>query len=310
MQSICSTTLPLVRPRPRRASRRLGRVGLGAAVMAMVLLSGRAGAQERPYFVTYTHQLEEPGSLEVSFNSALGSPKSVPGFLSSWVELEYGVKGWWTSEFYLDGQATRRDSTVFTGYRWENRFRPFLHEHWINPILYVEFSNTNGADKTLREVVGFDSEKDFAHPNAEARREKKREFETKLILSSYHRGWNFSENFIAEKNLAAGPWEFGYAVGASRPLALAASAKNCTFCRENFQVGVEFYGGLGDALHFTLSRTSHYVAPVLSWELPRGTTVRFSPGFGLTPDSHRFLLRFGISYEIAGFGRRVSKLFH
>jgi hypothetical protein len=37
----------------------------------------------------------------------------------------------------------------FTGTRWENRFRPLLHEHWINPVLYVEFENTSGADKTL-----------------------------------------------------------------------------------------------------------------------------------------------------------------
>ncbi len=281
-----------------------------AWLLAAALWPVGSVAQERPYFVTYTHQLEEPGSLEISFNSTVGSPKTAPGFLSSWVEFEYGLTGWWTTEFYLDGQKTRRDSTVFTGYRWENRFRPSLREHWINPILYVEFVNVNGADKTLREVVGFDSEKSFADPNAETRREKEREIETKLILSSYYRGWNFSENFIAEKNLAGGPWEFGYAVGMSRPLALAASSRNCTLCRENLRAGMEIYGGLGDAHHFTLSDTSHYVAPVLSWELPRGTTVRVSPAFGLTPNSHRFLLRFGVSYEIGGFGRRVHRLLH
>jgi len=268
-----------------------------------------AGAQERPYFVTYNHQLEEPGHLEISMNPVIGVPKTANSFTGSWTEFEYGLRGWWTTEFYLDVQSTRRDSSLFTGYRWENRFRPLMREHRINPVLYVEFVNVNGADKTLREVVGFDSEKDFATSNSEARRERKREIETKLILSSNVRGWNFSENFIAEKNLANSPWEFGYALGASRPLALAASSKDCVFCRENFQAGLELYGGLGNRHHFTLSGTSHYLAPVLAWGLPNGVAIRISPGFGLTTSSHRFLLRFGVSYEIAGFGRRVRNLF-
>ena len=43
--------------------------------------------------------------------------------------------------------------------------------------------------------------------------EKERELELKLILGSNYRGWNISENIIAEKNLSNEPWEFGYAVG-------------------------------------------------------------------------------------------------
>ena len=34
------------------------------------------GAQEKPYFVTYDHQLEEPGSLEISIIPVLGVPKT------------------------------------------------------------------------------------------------------------------------------------------------------------------------------------------------------------------------------------------
>ena len=280
-----------------------------AFLLLTAFLPAPAHAQEKPYFVTYTHHLEEPGALEVSFNPVIGVPRTAPGFVGAWTEFEYGVKGWWTTEFYLDAQSTRRDSTLFTGYRWENRFRPLLREHWINPVLYIEFSHLNAADKTLREVVGFDSERDFAEPNAAARKETKREIELKLILSSNFRGWNFAENFIAEKNLAAEPWEFGYAVGASRPLALAASPRDCTWCRENIYVGAELYGGLGDRRSFTLSGTSHYFAPVLAWTLPNGTTIRVSPSFGLNENSHRFLFRFGVSHEIAGFGRRVRNLF-
>jgi hypothetical protein len=184
-----------------------------------------------------------------------------------------------------------------------------MREHWINPVLYIEVSNINGADKTLREVVGHDREADHAEPNAIARRERKHEVETKLILSSNFKGWNLAENFIAEKNLSNNPWEFGYAVGLSRPLALAASPQPCNFCRENFAAGVEVYGGLGDRHSFGIRDTSHYLAPVLAWGLPNGTTLRISPGFGLNGLSHRFLLRFGVSYEIAGVGTRIHRMF-
>ncbi len=274
-----------------------------------LLLPLAAAAQEGPYFNTYTHHMEEPGSLEISLAPVFGLPRTARGFTASSLELEYGVKGWWTTEFYLDGQSTRGDSTLLTGYRWENRFRPLLREHWINPVLYVEYERLNGADKTLREVVGFDSERDAAVPNGDLRREKKHEIETKLIFSSNLRGWNISENFIAEKNLGHSPWEFGYALGASRPLGLVASARECTLCPENFRAGFELYGGLGEWRRFTLSGTSHYLAPLLAWDLPNGTTLRVSPGFGLTGTSHRFLLRVGVSYELPGFGHRIRKLF-
>src|SRR5205814_103425 len=118
------------------------------------LASLTLSAQE--YFVTYSHQMEEPGNLEITTRNVAGFPGVGNSFLSSQLELEYGVKTWWTSEFYLDGQTTAGESTVFTGYKWENRFRPLMREHWINPVLYVEFANVNGADKSLKEIVGHD----------------------------------------------------------------------------------------------------------------------------------------------------------
>jgi hypothetical protein len=264
-------------------------------------------AAEGPYFITYSHRLEEPGNLEVAFSQALGNPPGGNTFLSTLLELEYGAQGWWTTELYLSGQSTANESAIFTGFRWENRFRPLMREHWINPVLYVEFADLNGADKTLREVVGHDGARDQAEPNAPARRERKREFETKLILSSNFKGWNLSENIIAEKNLGGQPWEFGYAVGASRPLRLAATAEHCTFCRENFRAGAEMYGGLGTRREFGLHDTSHYLAPTLAWLLPNGTTLGVSPGFGLNANSHDFLLRFSVGYEIGQFARMFRR---
>jgi hypothetical protein len=274
---------------------------------AWLVLAPAAGAQERPYFVTYDHQMEEPGNLELSLNPVYATQRSGGGFVASWMELEVGVRAWWTSELYLDGQTTRGDSTVATGFRWENRFRPLLLEHWINPVVYVELENITGADKTMLEVVGHDVEADHATRNAAARRDRLREVETKLILSSKVDDWDISENLIAEKNLAGSPWEFGYAIGVSRPLGLEARPDRCTLCPENLAAGVEMYGGLGDLRSFGLPGTSHYIAPMLSWILPGGPTFRLSPTFGLNGASHRFLLRLGVSYEFSGLTRRASR---
>ena len=265
-------------------------------------------AQERPYFVTYDHHMEEPGNLEVATNPVFGHTAGQNPFIGNWTEFEYGTKAWWTSEFYIDTQKTFHDSSLFTGYRFENRFRLLMKEHRINPVLYVEYEHINGADKTLKEIVGFDGKESQSAPNSQGRVEHETELETKLILSSQIKGLNLSENFIGAKNLHGGLWEFGYAVGAYRPLALGASPDACAFCRENLTAGVEVYGGLGEWSDLTLRGTSHYVAPVVAWNLPSGTTLRFSAGIGLTDQSHGALLRFGASHEISGFGRQVKNV--
>jgi hypothetical protein len=247
--------------------------------------------------------MEEPGNLEITTKNLTGQADAGNRFLGSALELEYGLKGWWTTEFYLDGQTTPAESTIFTGYRWENRFRPIPGEHWINPVLYVEFENINGADKSLLEVVGNDGVEDLTAPNAEARIEKKREIEAKLILGSHFKSWTIAENLIAEKNLGHEPFEFGYAVAASRPVALAARPEACNLCPENFQLGVEMYGGLGTNASLGLRETSHYIAPTVAWSMANGTEFSVSPGLGLTDTSAGFLLRFGVSYEVSQFGR-------
>jgi hypothetical protein len=268
-----------------------------------------ARAQENPYIVAYDHYLEEPGNLEIEYFSTFGTQRNGNDFHSFWTEFEYGATAWWTTEFYLSGQTTFGDSTIFTGYRWENRFRVLKHEHFINPVLYAEFEHISGADKILKEVEGHDVEADYGLANAEARKEHKKEVELKLLLSGTHKGWNFVQNTIAAKNLSNEPWEFGYALGASRPLALKASSHRCSFCRQNFIVGAELYGGLGDRYSFGLHDTSHYLAPVVAWNLPSDWTLRLSAGFGLNDQSHRFLLRWGVSREIPGFGSMVARMF-
>ena len=295
---------------PERALRTLFRFKLIALLLSLHFLwSFSVFAQESPYIVTYDHYLEEPGSLEVEYFSTFGTQRGGNDFHAFWTEFEYGVTAWWTTEVYVSGQTTFNDSTIFTGDRWENRFRLLQREHLVNPVLYIEFENTNGADKILKEVEGHDVESDYADSNAALRKEHDHELELKLLLSSTFKGWNVAVNPIATKNLLPSePWEFAYAVGASRPLALKASPNRCSFCPENFIAGVEMYGGLGGAQSAGLHDTSHYLAPVIAWNLPSDWTVRLSSGFGLNDNSHRLLLRWGLSREFSGFGALLARI--
>jgi hypothetical protein len=280
-------------------------------LFAVGVTPATALAQERtpsPYFVTYDHHMEELSALEIRTDAVLGQSSSMNTFLGDATQLEYGATKWWTPEVYLDWQHTRHDGSLFTGFRVENRFRVFVEPHKINPVLYLEYEHLNGGDKVIKEVVGFDGRRDLEVPNSETRHQHEREIETRLILSSQIGEWNVTENLVEEKNLKGGPWEFGYAVGLSRPLAPAIGTR-CAFCPEKFAAGVEVYGGLGTARDLTLSGTSHYVAPLFLWSILGETTIYVSPGWGLTNQSVRMLFRIGISTEIDHIGSRLKKLF-
>jgi hypothetical protein len=283
-----------------------------ARILALALLIGTAAivhSQEAPYFVTYDHHLEEPGNLEIATWTTVGIPRSGQKlFVAPFSEFEYGVTGRWTAELYLEAQGTSGDSAVFTGWRLENRFRPLKRENWINPILYFEYEGINEATKILKEIVG--NAQISAERNAALSAVHAHEIEAKLILSSNIHDWNLSENFIVEKNLSADEgFEFGYALGVSRPLSKLASGKECRFCLENFNAGLELYGGLGSTNGFGFHETAHYLAPVVSWQVSDNSSIHFSPSFGLTNVSYPALLRFGYAYELRGFGSKVARMF-
>jgi hypothetical protein len=277
----------------------------------VVLLLGGMGetvvAQETAYFVTYNDHLEEPGNLEVGTSATTGSPGRGQGaFLAPYLEFEYGVNQWWTSEFYLEGQSTAGDGAAFTGWRLESRFRPLESEHRINPVLYLEYENINEASHIFKEIVGRSGDNE---PVAELSKIRAHELEGKLILSSDSHHWNFAEDFIVEKNLSAREgFEFGYALAVSRPLATLAGGGNCHWCRKNFVAGLELYGGLGSTLGFGLQDTTHYLAPVVSYELSDYASLRLSPALRLTSVGSPLLFRVAYVYEVRGFLRRVGHL--
>jgi len=269
-----------------------------------------AAAQESPFFVTYDHHLEEPGNLEVALSQTFAPAHAGQSrYVAPYLELEYGLRAWWTTELYLEGQSTRYDSTVFTGWRWENRWRPLSQEHRINPVLYLEFEDINEASRIQKEFIGHLG--DGGLRNAALRRQRDRELEGKLILSSTRGNWEFAENLILEKNLSAAEGvELGYSLGVARPLGGLAGANPCGFCRENLTVGLELSGGLGSTHDFGLRDTPQYLSPVLAWRLGDDASLRLAPSFGLRRGSAPFLLRLGYSYEWRGFGPTMRRWWH
>jgi hypothetical protein len=281
-------------------------VPLGGVLSAILCLGAAvpASAQEHPYFVTYDHYLEERGNLEIAVASTTGLPKNDNSvYTAPWLELEYGLTGWWTTELYIEGVTTTRDGGGFTGWRIENRFRPLREEHAVNPVLYVEYENTNEASRIQKEIVGAGAIE--YEPIADLRATVTRELEAKLILSSAVGGWNIAENVVFEKNLSQDEGvEFGYCIGVARPLGGLARGTSCRACRENVTLGAELYGGLGSTEGFESGEQRHYLAPVVGWQIGDRTALKASAGFGLTRASDRYLFRFGISYELPLGSRR------
>jgi hypothetical protein len=275
---------------------------LAALLISLSILP--ASAQERAYFVTYDHYLEERGNLEIAVATTTGIPKKGNRvYTAPWIEIEYGVTGWWTAELYFEGVTSRGDGRAFTGWRFENRFRPFRDEHRVNPVIYVEYENINEATRIQKEIVGAGGI--HFEPIADLRREHAHELEGKLILSSVVGAWNVAENFILEKNLSASEGvELGYSVGVSRSLGTVARGTSCRVCPENFVVGLEAYGGLGSTVAFQRADQRHYLAPVIGWHVADRTTLKTSVAFGLTDKSDRYLVRVGFAYELPiGRGR-------
>src|SRR5438045_3933862 len=178
--------------------------------LALVALAPLCFAQESPFFVTYTHHMEEPGNLEIETSATTGIPQQGQRFyVAPYAELEYGVTAQWTSELYLEGSSVWGDSTVFTGWRFENRYKPLKREHWINPVLYLEYENLSEASRIQKEIEG--GGPDLTSRNALLTSEHAHELEGKLILSSTYHDWNISENFILTTNFSESEGvKFGY----------------------------------------------------------------------------------------------------
>jgi hypothetical protein len=266
-------------------------------VLMLLSIAGVARAQERPYFVTYDDHVEERGEWELSVLSTTAKARDEgTRYVAPWIELEYGVTSKWTTELYLESTTFRGDGSAFTGWRLENRYRPFKGEHLFNPVLYIEYESINEASRIEKEIVGRGPLP--VEPIRSLAEEHANDLEGRFILSSWFGNLNVSENFIVEKNLSHDEgYEFGYAVGVSWPLRGTWDGE-CRFCAGALTPALEVYGGLGTTGADASGATRQFVAPVISWHLTRGSMFRASAGFGVTSSSDRFMFRVGYSIEL------------
>src|ERR1700756_477863 len=66
-----------------------------AALFCLALASALPLRSQENYIVTYSHELEEPGNLELAAKNVTGAPKGGNPFVATALECEYGVKTWW-----------------------------------------------------------------------------------------------------------------------------------------------------------------------------------------------------------------------
>src|SRR5262245_16499408 len=115
-----------------------------AGLISFLLLRGVTLAQERihpVYLVTYDHYMEELAALERLTVANVEADTGINTFSSNWTEIEYGARRWWSTAVYFNSQHTQHEGSLFTGFKFENRCRAVLEEHWINPVLYIEYEH-------------------------------------------------------------------------------------------------------------------------------------------------------------------------
>ena len=67
-----------------------GNPWLAKAIMGVFVCLASAWAGEAPNFITYTHQMEEPGNLEIDTKGGLAKPDGGNRFLGS--AMEFGER--------------------------------------------------------------------------------------------------------------------------------------------------------------------------------------------------------------------------
>ena len=313
--------------------------GRRAALAAIILFAGtNRGWANGGYFVTYNSEVEK-GELELMLMNDFTSPSAARGeregfgqYWSHMLELEYGVSDRYATEFMVESfEDPVKHRAVFTGYRWENRYRLFKERVPLNPMVYAEYENLDPRTRYKMEVSGW-----IKPPYKEKEGESGREriLETRFIFSDKAGPLDIAFNWINESDLVSGETAFGYSLGlmwmmqpendqrtAEAPGAAytcpmhhdvhEAKPGVCPHCgmslvssgpssesRHGVGLGLELYGGLGDTRSFGLSpsRQEHYFGPIFMYHINSRWMAHVQLANGLSHASDN-LVRFNIGYE-------------
>jgi len=260
----------------------------------LALASSPVSAGNEANFVLYNQNVQTTGELEVEFLSDFSNVgDDEPNYTAQIIELEYGATDRWTTALYFEGMKEQGGDYQFGGWRWENRFRVFDDNVFLNPVLYAEYEQLQPEHKYLFEVVGRAGEEEGEEEGTE------HELETRLILGQdLNDRLNLAFNWINEANFDDGEWEFGYAAGLNYKL--FEDEKRQGWEVKELILGLELYGGLGDSsegLTVSGSETAQYAGLNLKTEFANGFEFGIGGTFGLTGVSENALLRTSLSYE-------------
>lgn len=286
---------------------RPARIALIAGLAAAMLLPSPTWAGNGANFVLYNQRTEEKGETEIKlFTDFSDGGTGEKGYAAQLLEIEHGVTDYWTTALYFEGDKIDSEDYAFGGWRFENRLRLFKYGTLLNPVLYAEYEYLRPQHRYIRAVTGRITDEE----EEEGEEKTEHELETKLILGhDLSDRFNVAFNWINETNLDTGKWEFGYATGLNYVLYKTeeggegekhegSSSKSWNV--EKLLLGVELYGGLGDAtLGLTLDpdKTKQYVGVNLLAELENHIHIGIGGAFGLTEHSEDAILRLQAGYE-------------
>jgi hypothetical protein len=258
---------------------------LSLALLAAILcLSSRARAQVDPWeFEVYPYATEGPGILELETDNAVvanghheaGEGTSSGQFRSqgSWYnqyELTYGLTDRIEAAVYLTMAQPQGRGYWYAGSKYRLRGRLFDEETLpVNLGWYLELE--------WHKTPQFDS--------------SELEVELRPIIAKDFGRFSIVLNPKFEKAIFLGPdrnqgFEFGYANGIYYRW------------KRYLSPGLEFYGGIGHLDDSEpLREQQHYIFPVLWGSLPGDIGYSFGPGFGLTNNSDRVVVKFNLEFE-------------
>lgn len=253
-------------------------------IFAALAASQPSSAQVDPWeFEVYPYATEGRGMLELETDNAVvanGHSHGGQGTSSG----EFRSQGTWYNQYELTyGLTDRIEAAAYL-----NMAQIAGHGYWYAGSKYRlrgRFFDPGTLPIDLGWYVELEWHKTTQFDESEL------ELELRPIIEKDIGPFSLLINPRFEKPIFVGPeknegFEFGYAVGSYYRW------------RRYLSPGIEFYGETGNIDDNTpLTAQQHYIFPVLWGKLPHGIEYNVGPGFGLTGNSDRVIVKFNLELE-------------
>lgn len=191
---------------------------VGMFAWAVMALMPAQGSADMGYLTTYSHHIEK-GELELMLMNDLTSPSSIRkereglgDYFSHMIELDYSVTDQLVVEFMPEWfEDVNTGKSMFTGFRYEVRYKLFHDDVPLNPQVYAEYEDLHIATRYKMEVSGWVNP---PYTITEKEEDRERILESRLILSQDVGPATVAANWINESDMNNGVTAFGYSLGA------------------------------------------------------------------------------------------------